>query len=386
MRLVLPDTVLERGSLRIEGGQIAEIIEGPAPRAHLHCSGLTALPGIVDLHGDMLEREVEPRPGAQFPIEMSVMELDKRLAAAGVTTAYAAVSFAENKQKGHIRTEERARELVQGVGRLAESLLVDFRIHARFDVTNQRAAPVLSELVAQGLVDLVSLNDHTPGQGQYRNLEAYLEFMTRWQDLPREEVERRLQERLTQAQPVAWEVVEHITRLAAQAGLPVASHDDDTADKVDLVQKLGATLSEFPVTFEAAHEARRRGMQIIMGAPNALRGSSLTGNLSALDALEAGLLDILASDYYPAALLQAVWLIAAKGLLTLPQAMQLVSRNPARAVGLHDRGRIEIGTQADLVLVDALPHLRVAATLRSGRFIYWSGHPQLSAATAAAAV
>jgi alpha-D-ribose 1-methylphosphonate 5-triphosphate diphosphatase len=385
LRLVLPDRVLESASLRIEGGRVAEVREGPAPHPDLHCAGLTAIPGLVDLHGDMLEREVEPRPGAQLPLEMSLLELDKRLAAAGVTTAYAAISFAEHRQKGQIRTEERARELVQGVAGLRTGLLVDFRVHARFDITNPRAAPVLTELLGEGLVDMVSLNDHTPGQGQYRDLEHYLGFIARWRDQSREEVEARLQERLLQARdvPVAWEVVAEVAQLAAQNGLRLASHDDDTPAKVELVHKLGASISEFPVTREAAQEARQRGMAVVMGAPNALRGGSLAGNLSALEALQAGLLDILAADYYPAAMLQAAWTIAARGYLSLPQAIGLVTLNPARAVGLHDRGSLVPGQQADLVLLETSPRLRVVGTLRQGRFIYWAGHKMLRSAVAA---
>ena len=381
LRVVLPDGVLERGSVKVEGGVITDIVEGPAPHGsfpigRLSGQGHTLIPGIIDLHGDMLEREVEPRPGAAFPLPMSIMELDKRLAAAGVTTAYAAISFAQNARKGHIRTEDRARELVHAVGGLRDSLLVDFRIHARFDVTNTRAVPILKELLHDGLVDLVSLNDHTPGQGQYRDLEAYMNFMERWQNMTREEVQQRLSERLSHAaeHPVSWDVVAEVTALAREAGLPIASHDDDTVEKVDLMQQLGAGLSEFPVTVEAAREARKRGMSIIMGAPNALRGKSLTGNLSAMDALGDGLLDILASDYYPATLLQAAWQIGHQEL-PLHQAINLVTRNPARAVGLTEYGRIAVGARADLVVVSKAEHLKTCATLKSGRVIYWAEPP-----------
>ncbi|WP_291431237.1 alpha-D-ribose 1-methylphosphonate 5-triphosphate diphosphatase [Deinococcus sp.] len=387
VRLVLPGGVLERGSLRLEDGAIAEIVEGPAPHAaptlrRLAGQGHTVIPGIIDLHGDMLEREVEPRPGAAFPLPMSIMELDKRLAAAGVTTAYAAISFAENARKGHIRTEDRARELVHAVGNLRGSLLVDFRIHARFDVTNARAAPILKELLRDGLVDLVSLNDHTPGQGQYRDLEAYMNFMERWQNMTRKEVQERLSERLAHAaeHPVSWDVVAEVTALARQAGLPIASHDDDTEQKVDLMQQLGAGLSEFPVTVKAAQEARKRGMSIIMGAPNALRGRSLTGNLSAVDALGQGLLDILASDYYPATLLQAAWQIGHQDL-PLHEAVRLITFNPANAVGLEGHGRIAVGAQADLVVVSQEVHLKTCATLKAGRVIYWAEPQQKAALT-----
>ena len=377
-RIVLPDRILERGSLRLEGGCVAEIIEGPAPHADLHGAGLTAIPGLVDLHGDMLERELEPRPGAAFPMEMSLLELDKRLAAAGITTAYAAISFSEHRAK-HLRSEERAREIVEGIAGLRSGLLTDIRIHARFEITNHRAAPVLKDLLAARMVDLVSLNDHTPGQGQYRDLEQFISYISSWQDKTREEVEQNVRERIqrTTDAPPAWNVIAEVTQLARDAGMVVASHDDDSADKVKLVQTVGASLSEFPVTLEAARAAKAHGMGIIMGAPNALRGASHSGNLSALEALEHGVLDILASDYYPAAMLRAALSIAQKGLLPLPSAINLVSRNPASAVGLADRGSLEIGKKADLVLLESDRDHRVVATLRSGKIIYWAGHPVL---------
>lgn len=374
-RLVLPDRILERGSLRLEGGLIAEIIEGPAPHADLRGAGLTAIPGLVDLHGDMLERELEPRPGAAFPMELALVELDKRLAAAGVTTAYAAISFSEHRAK-HLRSEERAREIIEGVAGLRSSLLTDIRIHARFEITNHRAAPVLKDLLTAQMVDMVSLNDHTPGQGQYRDLEQFVQYVSTWQGKTREEIQTNIVERMQRSRtaPPAWDVIAEVTKLALGAGMVVASHDDDSPEKVALVHSVGASLSEFPVTLEAATSAHMHGMQVIMGAPNALRGSSHSGNLSALEALEHGVLNVLASDYYPAAMLRAALSIAEQKLLELPAAVNLVTLNPARAVGLTDQGSLEVGKKADVVLLESR---RVAATLKSGKIIYWAGHPVL---------
>jgi alpha-D-ribose 1-methylphosphonate 5-triphosphate diphosphatase len=378
VRLVLPDCVLPSASLKLENGCIEQVIDGAAPRADLRGTGLTAIPGLVDLHGDMFEREVEPRPGAAFPIAVSLHELDKRLAAAGITTSYAAISFSETRAK-HIRSEERAKEIVQGIADLRHTLLTDMRLHARFEVTNHRAAPVLRDLLGLGLVDLISLNDHTPGQGQYRDLEQFIDYLAKWHGESRQQVEANVRERIQRAQdaPPAWDIIGEITALARQAGMTVASHDDDSFEKVALVHSLGASLSEFPVTLQAAQAAKQHGMQIVMGAPNALRGGSHSGNLSALEALEAGVLDILASDYYPAAMLRAALSLVQKGLLELPQAIALIAQNPARAVGLERRGTLEVGQAADLVLLDHNDDYRVVATLRAGKIIYWAGHPVL---------
>ena len=375
-RLVLPDQVLERGSLRIKDGRLVEIIEGVVQHADLHGNGLTLLPGIVDLHGDMLEREIEPRPKAILPIDLALFELDKRLVATGVTTAFAAISFHWHTHI-RIRSEEWAREIIATVNRLRDHLLADFFIHARFEVTNPEAGPVLADLLHAQHIHLISLMDHTPGQGQYRDIERYIHTMVEWrktrsgQDISAEELRAHVEQ--LQAHPKAWDVVNQVAAVAAQRAIPLASHDDDSEDKVEFVAGLGTTISEFPVTLQAAQAAKARGMHIIMGAPNALLGKSNTNNLSALDGIRAGVVDILAADYHPGAMMQAAFNIAAQNILPLPQAINLISLNPANAVGMTDRGSLEIGKVADLVIVEMMERPRVRATLRGGKPIYWDG-------------
>jgi alpha-D-ribose 1-methylphosphonate 5-triphosphate diphosphatase len=384
LRLVLPDRVVPRGALRIEGGRIAELAEAPRGPA-LDGGGLTLLPGLVDLHGDMIEKEVEPRPDAAFPLDVAIAELDSRLAASGVTTAYAGISFAEAKGRGHLRSEDRARGVIEAVARLRERLRVDLRVHARFEVTNPRAEPVLRDLLARGLVGLVSLTDHTPGQGQYRDIEQYVRYQTR--ALGEDAVKAEARARARMGAPPAWEVAHGVTALARAQGVPIASHDDDTPEKVRLMHELGATISEFPVTLEAAAEARRLGMATLMGAPNALRGASMTGNATARSIMDAGLLDALAADYHQGAMLPAVLGWARAGLLPLHEAVALVTCNPARAIGLEDRGAIAPGARADLVLLDdsgAAPRIR--AVWRAGRVIHsdgWTGRAASAVAEAA---
>lgn len=373
LQIVLPDRVLERGSVRIEGERIAEIIEGPAPGAGWSLRGLMAVPGVIDMHGDMIEREIEPRPGVHLPLDMALIELDKRLAANGVTTAYAAVSFAELFDRHELRREERARVIVDAIYAHRSTLLVDMRVHARFEVTDRRASPILVKLIEAGCVDLVSVNDHTPGQGQYRDLERYVKTLVDWRNVSADTAESITRERIARMQqtPPAWDVVREVTQLAARHGLPIASHDDDTRTKVELMAELGATISEFPVTLEAAREAKARGMYVVMGAPNALRGASHSGNLSALEAIASGVVDVLAADYHPAALLQAVFAIAQRGVLPLHAAIRLISQNVAEALGLRERGALVPGSLADMALIEAnMGRPRVRGTLRHGRFVY----------------
>ena len=369
-QVVLADQVLPRGSVRVEDGHIAEVRDTAVDRPDLAGDGMLLLPGLVDLHGDMIEREVEPRPGAAFPVDMAVLELDKRMAGAGVTTAFVAVSFADAVTFGRVRSEDRAREIIETIGHLNAATLTDMRVHARFEVNNERAPPVLYELVAADAVDLVSLTDHTPGQGQYRDIERYVRYVARKKGLDETEVAARVHRRAAERQerPQTWDIVRAVTGLAREKGVPIASHDDDSAEKVALMQDLGARISEFPVTLDAAEAARRRGLTTVMGAPNALRGTSNSGNLVAREALAAGALDALASDYHPAAMLRAALTLAEAELAPLHRAIGLVTEAPARAVGLDDRGAIAVGRRADLTLVQRHPVPRVRATLCHGQF------------------
>ena len=376
LKIVLLDEVIEDGSLLLDSGRIAGVYAGETPNysgRKVNGAGLTAIPGIIDLHGDMLEREIEPRPGSFFPVDMAVHEIDKRLAAAGVTTAYAALSFWDVDRPESVRGEAMVQQIVRDLGRLRPTLLTDLRIHARFEVSTPTVAPLLAELIASGQIQMLSLMDHTPGQGQYRNIEHYIGFIAKWRQVDPSHVEEELRERLARSGDLMerWAIARDIAALAHEMGLPIASHDDDTLEKVDLVASMGTTISEFPVTLEAAEEAHRRGMYVIMGGPNALRGGSHSGNISAREAIEADVVDALASDYHPATMVQAAFSLAASGVLSLPAAVVLVSAGPAAALGLDDRGWIAEGLSADLALVEDGPRPRVRATIRAGVPIYW---------------
>jgi len=369
-RMILPDRVLECGALHIADGVITEIREGGAPTQALDAQGMTLFPGLVDLHGDMIERELEPRPGTRFDHDLALLELDKRLASSGVTTAFASMSFADGLG---LRSDSRALEIIQTLVDRRKVLLVDHRIHARYEVSNVDAQPQILALMEQGHLDLISLMDHTPGQGQYRDMETYVNYLAKWLGRNADHVRELAQERMNTDSGHVWSVGAELGKIACTRGIAVASHDDDTPEKVRLVQGMGATISEFPVTLEAAQEACRLGMQVFMGAPNALRGTSHSGNISALDALEAGVLHGLAADYSPMTMLQAAWRIASEQRRTWSEAAALVSTTPAKAAGLHDRGRLEVGLRADLVLVEAGHRPRVRLTLAGGRVIFHDG-------------
>jgi alpha-D-ribose 1-methylphosphonate 5-triphosphate diphosphatase len=376
LQIVLPDRLIERGTIRIEGTQIVDVEEGDPPRQAdrtVDGRGLIAIPGVIDIHCDMLEREIEPRPGAFFPLDIAVHELDKRHAAAGITTAYAALSFWDHDKADSVRSAEMVHQVIRVVNQLRAELLTDLRIHARFEVSTPQVTPRLIELLEADQIQMVSLMDHTPGQGQYRDIEHYIKFIARWRGVSANQIEAELVERLAQAGELfeRWAIARDVAALVAARGLPIASHDDDTLEKVDLVASMGAQIAEFPVTLEAAEEARRRGMYVAMGAPNALRGLSHSGNLSASEAIAAGLVDILAADYHPATLVQAAFALVDRGIVDLPTAISLISSGPARSLGIADRGSIAVNQHADLVLIETGTPPRIRATIRNGTPIYW---------------
>lgn len=377
--LVLDDDMYTDSALTVEDGYIASLERGnrweSAEPSLAYPKGAMLCAGLIDLHGDMLEREIEPRPGSRFPAELAIRELDKRHVAAGVTTAYVALSFASFAKREKAGLEGRTREMVEKVCQLNPYLACDTRIHARFEVGYPQAAPMLRELIEAEQVHLVSLMDHSPGQGQFRDLEAYVDYMAQWLHVSPEEAEREVAEQL--AQPKAWDITRGISQIAQSHQLPLASHDDDSTEKVTFMQELGTSISEFPVSLEAAQSAKARRMHVLMGAPNALRGGSHSGNLSALEALKVGALDALGSDYYPAAMLQAAFAIAKRKLVPLHEALKLVTSGPADAANLSDRGALQVGKRADMVLLNAPAHpqedVQVVKTWQRGQVVYWSG-------------
>ncbi len=375
LSLVLPDRVVSNGSLRIENGLIADVSE-TSNQAGFDCKGAIVMPGFIDMHGDMIEIELEPRARVDFPMEIALSHLDARLAASGITTAYSAVSFSRGAANGERRSFEHTSRTIRALHALRGHCSVDHKIHARFDITFDNAVEVLADLIRDEQVDLVSVMDHTPGQGQYRDIERHITLLAAREGVTetqaRQIVTTRIAER-TRPQEIILGNLQSVSQLCKNHGVALASHDDDTREKAHLMADIGAMISEFPVTFDAAEIAVERGMMTAMGAPNAMRGQSYSGNLSARDAHANGLLDILASDYHPAAMLSAVMTLAETDPNGLAGATALVTSNPAKALGLPDRGRIEVGLKADLAFVDQGPLTRVSATMRDGAFVHTCG-------------
>ncbi|MDO9163603.1 MAG: alpha-D-ribose 1-methylphosphonate 5-triphosphate diphosphatase [Methylococcaceae bacterium] len=349
-RLVLADQVMDQASLLIEDGQITAINPSAVKAAQsIDLGNRYLLPGMIDLHADALEKDIEPRPNVHFPLEFAIAQADKRNAAAGITTVFHSLSFA-NAELG-LRNNAMAADIVRAIHAFNGKGLVDNRVHTRYEITDPTALPVLLELLDEDSVHLLSIMDHTPGQGQFKDMRAYQDYLQKSYQKTEAETQAIIDDKLAQAEAAQIRVKQLIAHAHAK-NVHVASHDDDCPDKVAEIKALGVHISEFPINLETARYAIEHGMRTIMGAPNILRGKSQSGSMKAQDAIEHGVASCLCSDYAPASLLAAVFLLEQRGVLSLPEAVQLVSLNPAQALGLADRGEIAVGKRADLVCVD----------------------------------
>ncbi len=350
-QLVLADRVLV-GALTIEDGVISDITEGDrVPDGAIDCAQDFVLPGLVELHTDNVERHIEPRPEVDWPHLPALIAHDAELASTGITTVFDAMRVG-SIHSGKGRYIDYARKLADELlaARAAGMFKISHFLHLRAEICSETLLEELSAFGADDRVGIVSLMDHTPGQRQFRDLTALKTYVAKKRGMNDEEFAAHvqnllgLQERFG-AKHEAGAVVE-----AKRLGAVLASHDDTTADQVATSARNGVGFAEFPTTVEAARACREHGIAVMMGAPNLIRGGSHSGNVAAHDLAEADLLDIVSSDYVPSALLLSAFRLA-KTWDDLPRAVASVTRNPATAAGLHDRGQLEVGLRGDVLRV-----------------------------------
>ncbi|MBV9655061.1 MAG: alpha-D-ribose 1-methylphosphonate 5-triphosphate diphosphatase [Acetobacteraceae bacterium] len=368
--LVLADRV-QHGWLTVgDDGRIAAIGEGRAPERGANLNGDTLIPGLVELHTDHLESHYYPRPAVRWHKLGAVLAYDAQIAASGITTVFDSLRAGTDEDGGDAGAD--LFELAKTIEQAAEQdlLRASHITHLRCEMPADDVMNAVKRFVAHRLPGLMSLMDHTPGQRQFRDLDKYLIY-ARKTGKEAAEVRERARERMRQGTARAQASRPALIRLAQEHGVPLASHDDTTADDVAQAAEEGIALSEFPTTMEAASACHENGITVVVGAPNLLRGGSHSGNVSAEALARAGLLDILSSDYIPGSLLMAAFALPQRvPAITLPDAIATVTRNPARAVHLRDRGEIAPGMRADLVRVHmagALPVVR--QVWRGGRRI-----------------
>ena len=349
-RLVLADQVIH-GSLLIRDGLIADISEGASnlPEAQ-DLDGALLLPGLVELHTDNLEKHMSPRPGVDWPSASAVLTHDAQIVAAGITTVFDALSIGDINPKGKRMQQLGVMLEAIAAAEAAGQTRAEHRLHLRCEVSHPQCLELFRELVEQPLVQLVSVMDHAPGQRQFARMEKYREYYMGKYHLSPAEMDRFVSEQLANSARHSDQQRAAIVDICRSRELALASHDDATLEHVTESADYGMAIAEFPTTFEAAEASHARGLKVLMGAPNIVRGGSHSGNIAAADLARRGVLDILSSDYYPASLLQAALGLAeqANGY-DLPRAIATISLAPAHAAGLDDRGEIAVGLRADLV-------------------------------------
>jgi alpha-D-ribose 1-methylphosphonate 5-triphosphate diphosphatase len=342
------------GTLHAVDGRIAALDRGAsAVAAAQDWQGDYLIPGLVELHTDNLEKHLAPRPGVRWPALPAVLAHDAQLVAAGITTVLDAVAIGDlNPNTARVDQLQPALDATRAA-RERGLLRADHLLHIRCELSYPELPALFDSLLREPALRLVSLMDHTPGQRQFVNLEKYREYYQGKHGMSDAEIdtftERQLDNQRRHSAPNRRAIVAR----CRERGIPLASHDDATVEHVAEALSEGVAISEFPTTTGAAHAAHTNGLGVLMGAPNVVRGGSHSGNVSALELAHAGLLDGLSSDYVPASLLHAAFLLRERADWSLPSAVATVTANPARMAGLTDRGEISHGKRADFLRVRA---------------------------------
>ncbi|MDR2246570.1 MAG: alpha-D-ribose 1-methylphosphonate 5-triphosphate diphosphatase, partial [Treponema sp.] len=346
--VVGPDTIMPHHAVITCEDRILDILpmdalnnydKGGEEMLYFDARGGYIMPGFIDIHSDYIETVIQPRPTCLMDFETGLREAEKQLLCHGVTTIYHSLSLmngsgAEGAGNRHsFRTRENLERLTGYIKDFHEGChLIRHRFHARYEIDNIGIYDYLAELLKTGAVHELSFMDHTPGQGQYRNLEIYAASYGTWAAACSD---KTLDEILAESKnkPVAsHEMLKALAALARERNIPLASHDDDTPEKLALMKnEFGVRISEFPIELEVAKKAHDEGILVVVGAPNIMLGGSHSGNLSALEAVREGAADILCSDYYPASLLHSAFRLEEEGVLSLPAAVRMLTLNPARA-------------------------------------------------------
>ena len=369
-RIVLADRVIERGWVAAVDGRIAEFGEGAAPAGAEDAGGDIVMPGMIELHTDHLEAHYVPRPKVFWDPIAAVVSYDGQLATSGITTVLD--SLRVWREDGAEDVDGRAGILAAAItsARDDDILRADHFLHLRCEIPMPDVVEEAKELIDRPDVRLMSLMDHTPGQRQFRDevkLRDY--YRGKGGGMTDAELDVLFKRRFDYQQAYAAKNLRAIVALAHQHGIPLASHDDTTEDNVTDAIRDRVAVAEFPTTVEAARGLHEAGIDILMGAPNVVRGGSHSGNIAAVDLAREGMLDILSSDYVPSSLLMgALMLPKHVPAIDLASAVRTVTKTPAEAVGLTDRGEIAIGKRADLIRVHVAGNVPVVRCVwREGR-------------------
>jgi alpha-D-ribose 1-methylphosphonate 5-triphosphate diphosphatase len=362
-------TEFSESSLQIAGGKISGVDSDRGRGSFgLDASDLLVLPGIVDLHGDAFERQMMPRPGVDFPIDVALVDSDRQVIGNGITTVYHATTWS---WEPGLRSGDNARQLLEAIETLRPRLAADTRFHLRHETYNLDAESEIRQWLSDGRIDLFAFNDHMDSTVASLAKPQKRARMVERCGLSSEEFDRLVTRVMARGSEVPGSIA-RLAETARSAGVRMLSHDDESPAARKAFRAQGIGIAEFPVNEETAREAAQGGDAIVFGAPNVVRGGSHTGWTKAADMIAKGLCSVLASDYYYPAPLLAAFRLAADGVLPLAEAWNLISAAPARAAGLTDRGVLAQGRRADLILVDDDVPLRprIVAVIAAGRLVH----------------
>jgi alpha-D-ribose 1-methylphosphonate 5-triphosphate diphosphatase len=365
-------------SLAVAAGEIRAIGSSRGRSSlDLDASGLLVLPGIVDLHGDAFERQMMPRTGVDFPIDVALVDSDRQAISNGITTVFHAATWS---WEPGLRSGDNARRLLEAIESLRPQLAADTRFHLRHETYNLDAEDDIGQWLAAGRIDLLAFNDHMDSTIALLDKPQKRTRMVERTGLSGEAFDRMVERILSRADDVPASIA-RLAKAAREARIRMLSHDDDSPAMRQAFRAQGVGIAEFPINEDTAREAATGGDTIVFGAPNVVRGGSHTGWTKASDMITKGLCSVLASDYYYPAPLLAAFRLAADEILPLAQAWDLISAAPARAAGLSDRGLLGEGHRADILLVDDTVPLRprIVAVIARGRLVHLTEAERLAA-------
>jgi alpha-D-ribose 1-methylphosphonate 5-triphosphate diphosphatase len=351
-RIVLPDEVVH-GSLVIDDARIAQVDDRGShlPQA-LDWQGDYLIPGLIELHTDNMEKYFMPRPGVSWPKLSAILTHDSQMASSGITTVFDAVAVGYDIYKSN--RGEILDDIIESIGYIHDHGLAraDHFLHLRCELSCDATSHEFDMYVDNPLLKLVSLMDHAPGQRQFARLDKYVEYYQKKYGYSDADMEKYIAQHQESSETWSDGHRRYIAGTCLERAIPMASHDDATQDHVEEALSYQVNIAEFPTTLDAARMSHQSGLNVLMGAPNLIRGLSHSGNVAARELAEQGYLDILSSDYYPSSLLHSAFVLSDLEIgYNLPSAIRCVSDHPARAVGLDDRGRIEAGHLADILRV-----------------------------------
>jgi alpha-D-ribose 1-methylphosphonate 5-triphosphate diphosphatase len=320
------------------------------------------IPGLVELHTDHLEPHYQPRPKVHWDPLSAVFAYDAQIASSGITTVFDSLRIGSDDDRP--TTADGLLDLSEAIEKAKETGLLrsDHHTHLRCEIPSRGVVEEAQDYLARFDVRLMSLMDHTPGQRQFRDEEKLRTYYRGKTGLSEQDLNQLFDNRRARASEIAEPNKRGLVSLAHQRQIALASHDDTLEDHVAESLADRVSIAEFPTTVEAARASHAAGISVLMGAPNVVRGGSHSGNVSAVELAEAGVLDILSSDYVPISLIHGAFGLAdVPAMGGLPGALRTVTLTPSLATGMTDRGEIAVGKRADLVriaMVGAQPVVR----------------------------